>query len=41
MNILLLGGGGGVQSCLTLCDPVDCSVSGFPVTISSDHTHVH
>ena len=32
------------QSCLTLCDPVDCSMPGFPVHINSctpTQTYVH
>ena len=32
------------QSCLTLCDPVDCSTSGLPVhhqLPEFTHTHVH
>ena len=32
------------QSCLTLCDPMDCSTSGFPVhhqLPKVDQTHVH
>ena len=32
------------QSCLTLCDPMDCSMSGFPVLhhlLESAQTHVH
>ena len=32
------------QSCLTLCDPTDCSMSGFPVhhqLLSLAQTHVH
>ena len=32
------------QSCLTLCDPMSCSVSGFPVLCylpEFDQTHVH
>ena len=33
-----------VQSCLTLCDPMDCSTSGFPVHHQLPklaQTHVH
>ena len=33
-----------VKSCLTLCDPMDCSTSGFPVQHQLPeltHTHVH
>ena len=33
-----------VQSCLTLCDPVDCSTPGFPVLhhlLGLAQTHVH
>ena len=40
MNILLLAVIV-VQLCLTLGDPVDCSISSFPVTISFDQTNVH
>ena len=32
------------QLCLTLCDPIDCSTSGFPVhhqILELVHTHVH
>ena len=32
------------QSCLTLCDPMDCSTSGFPVhhqPLEFTQTHVH
>ena len=32
------------QSCLTLCDPMDCSMSGFPVhhqLLEPTQTHVH
>ena len=32
------------QSCLTLCDPVDCSMPGFPVhhqLLEPTQTHVH
>ena len=32
-----------VQSCLTLCDPMDCSTSGFPVhhqLLELTQTHV-
>ena len=32
------------QSCLTLCDPMDCSTPGFPVhhqLLESTQTHVH
>ena len=32
------------QSCLTLCDPMDCSTPGFPVhhqLLELAHTHVH
>ena len=32
------------QSCLTLCDPVDCSTPGFPVhhqLLEFTETHVH
>ena len=32
------------QSCLTLCNPMDCSMPGFPVhhqLLESAHTHVH
>ena len=32
------------QSCLTLCDPMDCSTPGFPVhqqLLELTHTHVH
>ena len=32
------------QSCLTLCDPMDCSMTGFPVLnhfLESTQTHVH
>ena len=32
------------QSCLTLCDPMDCSTSGFPVhnqLLKFAQTHVH
>ena len=32
------------QSCLTLCDPMDCSTSGFPVHhqfLELTQTHVH
>src|SRR5574337_1274747 len=32
------------QSCLTLCDPMDCSVPGFPVhhqLLEPAQTHVH
>ena len=42
------GGGGAccsvAQSCLTLCDPMDCSTPGFPVLHhlpESAQTHVH
>ena len=34
----------GAQSCLTLCDPMDCSRPGFPVHhqyLESTQTHVH
>ena len=33
-----------VQSCLTLCDPMDCSMPGFPVyqqVLEIAQTHVH
>ena len=33
-----------VQSCLTLCDPIDCSMPGFPVLhclLALAQTHVH
>ena len=33
-----------IQSCLTLCDPMDCSMPGFPVhhqLLESTQTHVH
>ena len=32
------------QSCLTLCDPMNCSMPGFPVhhqLLESTQTHVH
>ena len=32
------------QSCLTLCDPMDCSTPGFPVLhhlLELTQTHVH
>ena len=32
------------ESCLTLCNPVDCSMQGFPVLhylLEVDQTHVH
>ena len=32
------------QSCLTLCDPMDCSTSGFPVhhqLLELAQTHIH
>ena len=32
------------QSCLTLCDPMDCSIPGFPVhdqLLELTQTHVH
>ena len=32
------------QSCLTLCDPMDCSTLGFPALhylLEFVHTHVH
>ena len=32
------------QSCLTLCDPTDCNMPGFPVhhqRLELAHTHVH
>ena len=32
------------QSCLTLCDPMDCSTTGFPVfhhLLELAQTHVH
>ena len=32
------------QSCLTLCDPMDCSMPGFPVhhqLLELPQTHVH
>ena len=32
------------QLCLTLCDPMDCSMPGFPVChqlLELAHTHVH
>ena len=32
------------KSCLTICDPVDCSIPGFPVLYylpEFAHTHVH
>ena len=32
------------QSCLTVCDPMDCSVPGFPVLhylLETAQTHVH
>ena len=29
-NMCMCVGGGGAQSCATLCDPMDCSPSGFP-----------
>ena len=35
---------GKVQSCLTLCDPMDCSMPGFPVLyylLEFAQTHVH
>ena len=42
-----VGGGGGcsvTKSCLTLCDPMDCSTPGFPVhhqLPEFTQTHVH
>ena len=33
-----------IQSCLTLCDPMDCSTPGFPVhhqLLEFTETHVH
>ena len=33
-----------IQSCLTLCDPTDCSTSGFPIhhqLLELSQTHVH
>ena len=33
-----------IQSCLTLCDPMDCSMPGFPVhqqILRLAQTHVH
>ena len=35
---------GVAQSCMTLCDPLDCSTPGFPVhhqLLESTQTHVH
>ena len=29
------------QSCLKLCDPMDCSTPGFPVHLELTQTHVH
>ena len=32
------------QSCLTLCDPIDCSTPGFPIhhlLLEFTQTHVH
>ena len=36
--------GGGAQSCLTVCNPMDCSMPGFPVhhqLLELAQTHVH
>ena len=41
---LLLGGGGGSVARVTLCDPMNCSTSGFPVLYHLPklaQTHVH
>ena len=44
--ILFIRGGGCsvIQLCLTLCDPMDCSIAGFPVLhhrLKLAQTHVH